>query len=150
MIAFHSNQYKSILYVHPTSQPKPGWPRRNAFLEMITVQARTIYRKVIAHLQLRPPAQLESKRRLKVRTQSYCVLSGRGSHLILCSVQTLSGTTLLSLPPQSPGLSSAGEVTQPPSQSTPPKRKRVASSTSGEIHMGVYHCLIPGQYHCSI
>ena len=144
MIAFHSNQ-PSLWYVRPTSQQKPGW--RNAFLVLITLQSRTIRRKVIARLQQGPPAQLESKCRLKVSAHSYCVLSGRMSPIWSRTVCRIFLTPDIVLTP-SPGLSGAGEVTQPPSQSPQPKRKSVSSATSGERHIKVCHCLIPGQCHC--
>ena len=61
------------------------------------------------------------------------------SHLVSHRLQASTGTTLLSSHPQPPGLSRAGEVTQPPSQSPQSKKKRVSSATSGERHTEVYH-----------
>ena len=66
-----------------------------------------------------------------------------GSHLVSYSLQAFPDTTLLSSHPQSQGLSRAGEVTQPPSQSPQSKRKRVSLAKLGERHTEVYHCLIP-------
>ena len=149
MIAFHSNQ-PSLWYVHPTSQQKSGW--RNAFLVLMTLQSRTIRRILITRLQLGPPAQLESKCGLKVSTHSYCVLSGRMAPIwsrTVCkiSLTVMSLTPDIVLTPSILDLSRAGEVTQPPSQSPQSKRKRVSSSTSGERHIKVCNCLIPGQCH---
>ena len=78
--------------------------------------------------------QVEGERSQLLRSQ--CT---QDSHLVSHSLQASSGTTLLSSHPQPPGLSRAGEVTQPPSQSPQSKRKRVFSSTSGEMHMEMYH-----------
>ena len=86
--------------------------------------------------------QVEGERSQLLRSQ--CT---QDSHLVSHSLQASSGTTLLSSHPQPPGLSRAGEVTQPPSQSPQSKRKRVSSATSGERHTEVYHCLFPGQCH---
>ena len=61
------------------------------------------------------------------------------SHLVSHSLQASSVTTLLSSCPQPPGLSRAGEVTQPPSLSSQSKRRMVSSATSGERYMEVYH-----------
>ena len=79
---------------------------------------------------------------------SYCVLSGRMASIWSRTVCRISLTPDIVLTPSTPGLSRAGEVTQPPSQSPQPKRKSVSSATSGERHIKVCHCLIPGQCHC--
>ena len=65
------------LYVHPTSLTRLRW--RNAFLALSMHQSRMIHRKLITHLRLGPPAQLESQSMLKMNAHSYCVLSGTQS-----------------------------------------------------------------------
>ena len=114
---------------------------------LITLQSRAIRRKLITRLQQRPPVQLESKCRLKVSAQSYCVLNGRMASVWSRTVCRMSLTPDIVLTPSILGLSRAGEVTQLPSQSPQSKRKRVSSATSGERHTEVYHCLFPGQCH---
>ena len=78
--------------------------------------------------------QVEGERSQLLRSQ--CT---QDSHLVSQRLHASSGTTLLSSLPQPPGLSRAGEVTQPPSQSPQSKKKRVSSATSGEKHTEVYH-----------
>ena len=81
------------------------------------------------------------------RSQLLCSQWTHGAHIWSRIVCKISLTPDIVLTPSTPGLSRAGEVTQPPSQSPQSKRKRVSSSTSGERHIKVCHCLISGQCH---
>ena len=140
LVAFHSDQ-QSIWYVHVADGARmeeclPGAD----YASVEDDQSKTD----------NPPApctpcpageqtQVEGERSQLLRPQLVCSQCKQDSHLVSHRRQASSGTTLLSSHTQPPGLSRAGEVTQLPSQSPQSKRKRVFSSTSGEMHMEVYH-----------